>query len=234
VITNSARRACIFCNGQFSNPEKVKQIAKDCDLLIAADGGAKYFVDIGLTPHVIIGDMDSVDSDMWKNNSGIEHIQYPIDKDKSDAELAVEYALEHGCKQVILVAATGGRLDHTLGNVALIASHPGQVGIYDGKSTLIAVDKSEKCILHGQVGTRVSLIPYGPGPSKLRTNGLKYALRDECLNSATHGFSNELSQTETCVCVSNGILLVYIETEEIYSEGQQEANIEARKSSREH
>lgn len=234
MTTDPAKRACIFCNGQLNNTAKIKQIAKDCDLLIAADGGAKYFVDMGLTPHIIIGDMDSVDSDTWKNNSGIKHIRYPIDKDKSDAELAVEYALEHGCKQVILVAATGGRLDHTLGNVALIASHPGQVALFDGISTLIAVDKSEKCKLHGRVGTRVSLIPYGSGSSKLRTNGLKYALWDECLNSDTHGLSNELSKTETCVCVSNGILLVYIENEDIYPEEQQEANIETEGRNREH
>ena len=234
MITDSARRACIFCNGQLSNPAKVKQIAKDCDLLIAADGGAKYCVDIGLTPQVVIGDMDSVDSDMWKENRDIEYIRYPEAKDKSDGELAVEYALEHGCEQVILIAATGGRLDHTLGNVALIASHPGQVALFNGTSTLIAVDKSEKCILHGHVGTRVSLIPYGLGPSKVRTNGLKYALRDECLNSATHGLSNELCQTETCICVSNSILLVYIENEDIYPEGQQEANMEARGRNREH
>ena len=76
MTTDSGRRACIFCNGQFGNPEKVKQLAKDCDLLIAADGGAKYFVDIRLTPHVIIGDMDSVDSDTWKDNSDIEPIRY--------------------------------------------------------------------------------------------------------------------------------------------------------------
>lgn len=215
MTTDSGRRACIFCNGQFSNPAKVRQIAKDCDLLIAADGGAKYFVDIRLTPHVIIGDMDSVDSGMSKNNSGIEHIRYPEAKDKSDAELAVEYALEHGCEQAILVAATGGRLDHTLGNVALIASHPGQVAIFDGTSTLIAVDKSEKCMLHGRIGAIVSLMPYSTGSLKVRTNGLKYPLQDERLVSATHGLSNELSQTEACICVSDGILLVYIENHDI-------------------
>jgi thiamine pyrophosphokinase len=184
-------------------------------LLIAADGGAKHFIDIGLTPQVIVGDMDSVDSDIWKNNRGIEHIRYPEAKDKSDTELAVEYALEHGCKQAILFAATGGRLDHTLGNVALLASYPGRVALSDGISTLIAVDKSEKCKLHGRIGTRVSLIPYGLDPSRVRTNGLKYALRDECLNSATNGLSNELSRIETCICVSNGILLVYIENEDM-------------------
>jgi len=141
VTTDSARSACVFCNGQLKNPANVKQIANDCDLLIAADGGAKYFFDIGLTPQVIIGNMDSIDSDMWKSKSGIEYIRYPADKDKSDAELAVEYALEHGYEQVILVAATGGRLDHTLGNIALVAGYPGRIAILDGTSTLVAVEK---------------------------------------------------------------------------------------------
>jgi thiamine pyrophosphokinase len=217
VITDSARKACIFCNGQVSNPTKVKRIAHDCSLLIAANGGAKYCVDFGLTPQVIIDDMDSVDSDVWKNNPGIEYIRHPIHKDKSDTELAVEYALAHGCEQVILIAATGGRLDHTLANVALTASHPGQVALFDGTSTLIAVDKTEKCILHSRVGARVSLLPYCLGASKVRTKGLKYTLRDERLNSATHGLSNELSQTETCICVSDGILLVYIENDDVYN-----------------
>jgi len=215
VTTDSARRACVFCNGHLKNPANVKQIANDCDLLIAADGGAKYFFDIGLIPQVIIGDMDSIGSDTWKSKSGIEHIRYPADKDKSDAELAVEYALEHGYDQVILVAATGGRLAHTLGNIALVAGYPGQVIIFDGTSTLVAVDKSEKCILHGRIGNIVSLIPYSTGSFKVRTNGLKYPLQDERLISATHGLSNALSQTKACICVSDGILLVYIENQDI-------------------
>jgi len=215
VITDSARSACVFCNGQLKNPANVKQIANDCDLLIAADGGAKYFFDIGLTPQVIIGDMDSIDSNMWKSKSGIEYIRYPADKDKSDAELAVEYALEHGNEQVILVAATGGRLDQTLGNIGLVAGYPGRVAIFDGTSTLVAVDKSEKCMLHGRIGAIVSLMPYSATPLTVRTKGLKYSLQDECLISATHGLSNELSQTEACICVSDGILLVYIENQGI-------------------
>jgi thiamine pyrophosphokinase len=215
VITDSARRACIFCNGQLKNPANAKQIANDCDLLIAADGGAKYLFDIGLIPQVIIGDMDSIDFDAGKSENGIEHIRYPDDKDKSDAELAVEYALEHGYEQVILIAATGGRLDHTLGNIALVAGYPGRVAILDGISTLVAVDKSEKCVLHGRVGSIVSLMPFSTGPFKVRTKGLKHPLRDEYLVSATHGLSNELSQTEACICVSDGILLVYIENQNI-------------------
>jgi thiamine pyrophosphokinase len=216
VTTEMAQKACIFCNGRLNNPVRVRQIAEDCDLLIAADGGTRYCADLGLTPHVIIGDADSNGSDRWKNNTSIERIRYPINKDKSDAALAVDYALDLVCRQAILVAATGGRLDHTLANVALLASHPGQVALFDGTSTLVAVDKSEKCKLRGRVGTRVSLIPYGSGSPRVRTNGLKYALQDKCLKSATEGLSNELSQTETCICVSNGILLVFIENQDVH------------------
>ena len=215
MTTDLAKKACIFCNGQLGNPASAKQIASDCDLLIAADGGAKYLLDIGLTPQVIIGDMDSIGPDMWKNDSGIEYIRYPAVKDKSDAELAVEYALEHGYEQVILIAATGGRLDHILGNIALVTGYPGRVAILDGASTLVAVDRSEKCVLHGRIGSVVSLMPFSLDALKVRTKGLKYPLRDECLLSATHGLSNELSQAEACICVSDGILLVYIESQDM-------------------
>ena len=214
MTTDLAKRACVFCNGQLENPAKAKKIAIDCDLMIAADGGAKYFVDIGLSPQVIIGDMDSIDSDIWKGKSGIENIKYPTDKDKSDAELAVEYALEHGCEQVILLAATGGRLDHTLGNITLVAAYPGRVAIFDGTATLVAVDKSEKCVLNGKIGTTVSLIPYNSDRLQIRTSGLKYPLQDQCLRFFTHGLSNELSQTQACVCVRDGTILVSIENDE--------------------
>ena len=215
MTTDLAKKACIFCDGELKNSARVKRIASNCDLLISTDAGAKHLAGIGLQPRIVIGDMDSIATDLWKDENSSTWIPHSQDKDKSDVELAVEYALEQGCQEITLVAAIGGRLDHTLGNVALVASYPGRIAIIDGVSTLVAVDKSEKCILHGQVGILVSLIPYGSGPFTVRAKGLKYSLGDEPLHSATHGLSNELSLTEACVCVSNGILLVHIENEEI-------------------
>jgi len=222
VTIESAKKACIFCNGELKNPARVKRVASNCDLLIAADGGAKHLVGLRLKPEIIIGDIDSIATDMWNDENSIVRIPHSPDKDKSDVELAIEYALEQGCQEITLVAAIGGRLDHTLGNVALVARYPGRIAILDGVSTLVAVDKSEKCMLHGQVGTPVSLIPYGSGSFTVRAKGLKYSLVDESLHSATHGLSNELSLTEACVCVSNGILLVHIENEDIFCKMQQE------------
>lgn len=220
MTTDSAKKACIFCSGELKSSARVKRAVSNCDLLIATDGGAKHIARLGLQPGIIIGDMDSNTLDIWNGDNSIVRIPYPLYKDKSDVELAVEYALKQGCQEILLIAAVSGRFDQTLGNVALVASNPGRIAILDGASTLVAVDKSEKCILHGQVGTPVSLIPYGSGPFTVRTKGLKYSLGDESLHSATNGLSNELSLIEACVCVSNGILLVHIENEDISFETQ--------------
>ena len=221
MTIDSAQKACIFCNGELKNSARIKRAAINCDLLIAADDGAKHFISLGLQPKIIIGDMDSNNTDIWKDENNIVRIPYSPYKDKSDVELAVEYAFNQGCQEILLIAAVGGRFDHTLGNIALVVGNPGRIAIIDGASTLVAVDKSEKCILHSQVGTLVSLIPYGSGPFIVRTKGLKYSLGDESLHSVTHGLSNELSLTEACVCVSDGILLVYIENEDISFETRQ-------------
>jgi thiamine pyrophosphokinase len=214
VTIDSLQDACIFCSGDLKNPAAAKRIAGRCDLLIAAGGGAKHLADLGLRPAVIVGNTGAVPVNMSNDEKSIVRIPGSPDNEKSDVELAVQYALRQGCWEILLVAAVGPHLDHTLANVALLAGNPGRIAILDGTSTLVAVDRSEKCILHGQVGTRVSLIPYGSGPFTVRTRGLKYSLNDESLQSAAPGLGNELSVTEACVCVSNGILLVNIDNEE--------------------
>ena len=165
---------------------------------------------------MIIGDMDSITSDPWSDNEDLVRIPHSPSKAKSDAELAVEYVLQKGYRQVTLIAAVGGRFDHTLGNVALAAQYPGRVAIVDECYTLVAADNSQKCRLQGPIGTSVSLIPYGQGPTRVRTTGLKYSLQDEALANATHGLSNEMVETQSCVWVSEGIVLVYIESEEVW------------------
>jgi len=215
-----ARTACVFCNGELKDPDSARTVLAGAELIIAADGGAKHLAALGVKPHVIIGDMDSLDAQTDWGENDVVHIPYPSAKDRSDAELAVEYAFAHGCEQVTLMAAVGKRLDHTLGNIALVATHPGRAAILDGDFTLVAVDRTEKCVLHGNLGTAVSLIPYGPAQARVRTRGLKYPLNDEPLLSPTHGLSNELSETEACVCVSGSSLLVCIQNRACPGRGQ--------------
>jgi len=207
-----AKVAHVFCNGELKDRAQAKTAAVSSDLLIAADGGAQHVAALGLKPKAIVGDMDSIGTETWRRDESIARVTYPPDKDRSDAELAIEYAFAQGCQQVSLVAAVGGRLDHTLGNIALVAKYPGRVAIVDGHFTLVAVNSSEKCVLRGRVGSAVSLIPYGPDQVRVTTRGLKYSIKNKPLAFATHGLSNELCEAEACVCVSGGVLLVCIET----------------------
>jgi len=223
------KMACIFCKSELKNLERAKCAAAHSDLLIAVDGGTKHIAALGLKPDTLIGKIDAVASIVVLKGNDIVQIPYPPDENKSDVEVAVEYAFEQECEQVVLLAAVGDRLDHTLENVTLVARYPGRLAILDGTATLVAVDSSERCMLHGEAGSVVSLIPYGSGRLKVRTKGLKYSLEDEPLAFATQGLSNELSQTEACVCVSEGILLVYIDSGEVCPERLNEQNKEKGK-----
>lgn len=201
--------ACVVCNGAFVNPDEAAQVIRKSQLVIAADGGSEHLARLGLDPDVIVGDMDSILHDTWP---GVQRVSYPREKDKTDTELAVEYALSRGCRQIGLLAATGGRLDHTLGNIALVARHVGRLAILLDKATLVAADKTQECLLHGARGTTVSLIPFGESPVTVRSKGLKYPLDDRPLTHPTHGLSNEMIGSEASIRVLAGVLLIYVES----------------------
>ena len=214
------KMACIFCKSELKNLERAKCAASHSDLLIALNSGTKHLAALRLKPDILIGQIDVIRPDEAFIGNHIVRIPCSPDDNKSDVEVAVEYAFEQECEQVVLLAAVGSRLDRTLEKVALAAKYPGRLAVLDGTATLIAVDQSERCVLRGQIGSKVSLFPYGSGRPKVRTKGLKHSLEDEPLAFVTQGLSNELSQTEACVCVSEGILLVYIDAGEVCPESQ--------------
>lgn len=204
-------KACIWTNGELQHAQKARQESADADIVIAADGGARHLEQLGLKPHVIIGDMDSIKDSLWRQDSSIERISFPREKDKTDTQLAIDLAFERGCSQITLLAATGGRIDHTLGNVALTAKYPGRVAIVEGNMTLVAIDKSRKCRLKGSVGDRISLIPFGESVTGVRATGLQYHIEKEDLKVGTRGICNKLNAESACICISSGVLLVYSE-----------------------
>ncbi|MBN1758198.1 MAG: thiamine diphosphokinase [Chitinispirillaceae bacterium] len=204
-------KACIWTNGELNSTKKAREESADADIVIAADGAVRHLGRLGIKPDVIIGDMDSIDDSLRDDDTGIERITYSPEKDKTDTELAVEMAFERGCSQVTLLAAAGGRMDHMLGNIILTAKYPGRVAIIEGNATLVAIDKSQKIRLHGAIGDRISLIPFGNSVADVMTAGLKYGMKKEGLPVCTKGISNELECENACICISAGILLVYSE-----------------------
>src|SRR6476659_8616142 len=149
------------------------------DLLIAADGGALPLLRAGLLPQLVIGDLDSLAAaDVAAlAEGGVELRRYPREKDETDLELALLHAARAGATEIDVLGALGGRWDHTLANVALLALpelRGRRARLLAEKQTLFLVRDSIQ--LEGQVGDTVSLLPMAGEARGVTTHGLRYPL----------------------------------------------------------
>lgn len=188
--------------------------AVTADLLVAADGGATWLVENGLRPHLLVGDLDSVALELVAEleATGTLVERHPTDKEASDAELAVERAFAAGADEVLLLGALGGRLDHELANLLLLAD-PAWSGrrlriVRDG-TVARAVHGGSQLSLEAEPGALVTLVPVGGDAIGVRTHGLRYPLAGETLTMGrSRGLSNEVVGVPTSVSLQRGTLLV--------------------------
>ena len=113
------KRAIIFINGNLSDFSHIQKFISPEDLIICADGGANYAIQNNIIPHVVIGDLDSISPEAQENlrSKDTTFIPYPKEKDFTDSELALEYALEQSVEQIIVVGIMGDRFDHLFANI---------------------------------------------------------------------------------------------------------------------
>lgn len=90
--------------------------------IIIADGGAKILRKYGLKADLLLGDLDSIDDESldFIKRSGIKISKFPTKKDLTDTHLCVEYLLESGFDDIVIIGALGTRLDHELANVSIL------------------------------------------------------------------------------------------------------------------
>ena len=209
------KKAFIFCNNPINYQNN--NFTLDIDLsgtIIAADGGANYLCKKGIIPDVLIGDFDSISPEylnVLKKKSNI--IKFPVDKDKSDTELAIEYCLKNGYNDITLINAVDGRLDHSLTNIFLIEKFINQglkLHFLNAKNEIYIV--TNKANIPAKIGTNISLISLTDFTLVKETKALKFPLNNEKLyRSSSRGISNITTEKKFSIIVSSGILLVIIE-----------------------
>ncbi len=205
-------RAIIFANGSLMDPETVRRFLRPDDLLIAADGGTRHALALGLTPSVIIGDLDSLSAGdrCWTVEHGARLVEYSTDKNETDLELAIDYALDRDCREIVIVAALGGRLDQALGNLSLLTDPrlaTFDLRLDDGLEEAFFI--RSHTVVTGAPGDLVSLLPWGGEVTGVRTEGLRWPLRRETLYPhKTRGISNEMLAEIAQVEIDSGLLLV--------------------------
>ena len=116
-------RAVIFLNGTFTSTGASTFIPGANDLIIAVDGGIRHPRLSGITPDILIGDLDSIDPvDLeWCQSQQVEIRKYPKEKNETDFELALDHAVGSVAGVVIVYGALGGRIDHALANIGLLS-----------------------------------------------------------------------------------------------------------------
>lgn len=206
-----ASRALIFVNGVLNNLAAIQKLIQPDDFLVAVDGGLRYLQTLGLQPHILVGDMDSVDPAHLAllQESGVMILRYPREKDETDLELALQIPQVREARQILIVAALGGRLDQTLANIALL-SRPAllvkDVRLEDGDTEVFFIRSAG--IIQGEPGDLVSLLPYHEAAAGIWTEGLKYPLAGETLfPDGSRGISNLLTAQRAVVQIRSGLLL---------------------------
>ena len=178
-------------------------------LVIAADGGVALARALGLTPTLVIGDLDSAELDDldWARAHGADVERHEVDKDQTDLELALRAAGRQGATRVIVLGAGGGRLDHELGNWAALAGADLARVEARGPGGTTHVVRSALDI-DVEPGRLVSILPWG-GPAVVTTRGLRWELHDDDLSPfEARGVSNEAVEGAVRVAVASGVVLV--------------------------
>jgi len=207
-------RAVIFANGRIENHTQVISHLRPNDVLIAADGGAEHCKVIGIQPHIVIGDMDSISSLLKKEleSAGTKFITFPEDKDHTDLELALSFAHQQGANEIVLFGILGGRLDMSLANLLLLAKDEwrnSSIYVIDGPDIAFFLGEQDSIKIEGVPGDIVSLIPLTDQVMGVSTQGLRWQLDDAVLLFGdTRSVSNEMLAASAEVKIEKGKLFL--------------------------
>lgn len=203
------KKALVIAAGEAVSEELLKNLYKQCDFCVAVDGGYIACKRAGITPHELVGDMDSLGD--FAVQSGIKTTVMPCEKDETDTMLALSHAVAQGCSDITLTCALGGRLDHTIANLHTLC-HMAKSGL---RGRIISDDTCAEVFTPGAFSlpresyNTFSLFPLGAQCAGVCIEGAAYPLSDYTLkNSVPLGVSNEFTGESAEISFKTGELLV--------------------------
>ncbi len=196
-------KCLIFCAAEFHG--LAEEINKD-DYILAADGGLVHVEQLGLTPHGILGDFDSLG--YTPEGSTV----FPVEKDDTDAMLAIKKGLELGYREFLLYGSLDGpRLDHTVANFQALQylADRGATGYLIGKDYIVTCVKDGAIRFSANAEGIISVFCMGPDAEGVTLTGLQYPLQDGRLTAGFPlGVSNHFMGKPAEISVKTGSLLV--------------------------
>ncbi|MCD8390635.1 MAG: thiamine diphosphokinase [Firmicutes bacterium] len=209
-------RTVIFGGGEIKDYGRVREYIQDGGYIICADGGYDHALAMGIKPDLLIGDFDSISA----VPDDIKTVRYPVKKDMTDSEIALETAIKTANTEsanaaaakteILLFGFTGDRADHTLANMLLLLKYKNAVIIDDNNEIRPLCGTLE---INGRVGQTVSIIPVNGDLRGVVTEGLEYPLNGETLRiGESRGVSNVMTgDTASISCKEGQGLVIKVE-----------------------
>ena len=211
-------RAAILLNGAPDPPDLLRRIAGAADLVVAADGGARYALEAGVIPDLVVGDMDSLREVQRFEERGALLERHPVRKDKMDGHLALLAVRDRGAREVDLLCAAGGRFSalFAVPHILLAAERMGLMATMVASWGRAFVIEAGTRTVKGRPQDSVSVFPFTGPATGVTLEGFGYPLEDARLEAGdTLGFHNELIGEAGRVSVGGGALLVIHEAKEV-------------------
>ncbi len=185
----------------------------DGDYIICTDGGYDIASAHGIKPDLLLGDFDSIGSELPKN---VKIQRFSPEKDYTDLDLALKTAAKSGFDEVVILGGIGGRLDHTVANLQLLYHYDkffGSLTMLDGRNRCFLLDsaKNGSVSLPREDGCYLSVFSLAERSRGVTIKGAKYEISDHTLSrDFPLGVSNEFKEKDTIISVNDGILLIVI------------------------
>jgi len=180
-------------------------------IVVAADRGLEHAQALGLEVAVAVGDFDSASQEAVgaAERARVRIERHAAEKDETDLELALDAAIKLRPRQILVLAGRGGRLDHELSSLLLLAVEKyasAQIDALVGEAKVHVVRGARE--LEGAPGELLTLVPAHGAAEGVRTDGLAYPLRGETLDAgSTRGVSNVFVKNTARIAVERGVLL---------------------------
>lgn len=208
------KRVLVFLNGDYKNIDFYRNYIRKRDYLICADGALNFLLRIGVKPDLVVGDMDSIDTEStkWLKKSKVRVERFRPDKDCTDSQLALDRAVSLSPKEIVVLGAFGSRRDHELATLFSLEkyAHAGiEISLVDEDRTILIARK--RAIIEAPKGATVSLIPLTKTVSGITTSGLLYSLKNGTLRRQQNiGISNVITNRKAEVRFSKGTLIIVV------------------------
>ena len=201
-------KGLIAAGGTGLKSELLLELCKDADVIVAADSGIYNLKEDMCKVDFLIGDFDSIfDKSLFEDLSqSIQVIEFPVEKDKTDTEVAIDFLVEKGCFEIVIIGAIGSRMDHSISNIYLLrAFHKMgiRIKIIDNNNEISYLCGEKQLIK--EMGYYYSILPVGPEGITVTLEGFHYPLEKELIQyGSSLGISNYIEEDVGRITVHNG------------------------------